>query len=90
LKKASYGLKSAGAAFRALLGKTIYDLGCVPTKADPDVLWLRPAVKTDGFEYYKMVLCYVDDMLSVSADPLKTLQGLQSTFTLKDNKIEEP
>jgi hypothetical protein len=58
VKKALYGLKSAGAAFRALLAETIYDLGYVPTKADPDV-WLRPAVKVDGFEYYEMVLCYV-------------------------------
>ncbi len=89
MKKALYGLKSAGAAFRALLAETLYDLGYVLTKADPDV-WLRPAVKADGFKYYEMVLCYVDDVLSVSADPPKTLQGLQSTFKLKDDKIAEP
>ena len=89
VKKALYGLKSAGAAFRALLAETLYDLGYVPTRADPDV-WLRPAVKSDGFEYYEMVLCYVDDILSLSADPLTTLSGLKSTFKLKDNKIEEP
>ena len=89
VKKALYGLKSAGAAFRTLLAETLYDLGYVPTRADPDV-WLRPAVKPDGFEYYEMVLCYVDDVLSVSADPLATLSGLKSTFKLKDNKIEEP
>jgi hypothetical protein len=39
-----YGLKSSGAAFRALLAETLYDLNYRPTKADPDV-WLRPAVK---------------------------------------------
>jgi Reverse transcriptase (RNA-dependent DNA polymerase) len=89
VRKALYGLKSAGAAFRALLAETLYDIGYVPTKADPDV-WLRPATKPDGFEYYEIVLCYVDDVLSVSADPLATLQGLQSTFKLKDDKIEEP
>jgi hypothetical protein len=90
VKKAFYGLKSAGAAFRALLAETLYDLGYVPTKADPDV-WLQPAVKADGFKYYEMVLCFVDDVLSVSADPLKTLhQGLQTTFKLKDDKIAEP
>jgi hypothetical protein len=61
----------------------------VPTKADPDV-WLRPAVKVDGFEYYEMVLCYVDDILSISENPKATLEGLQGTFKLKDNKIEEP
>lgn len=89
IKKALYGLKTAGAAFRALLAETLYDIGYVPTKADPDV-WLRPAMKTDGFQYYEIVLCYVDDVLSVSDDPKSTLQGLQSTFKLKDDKIEEP
>ena len=47
--KALYGLKSAGAAFRALLAETLYDLGYSPTKTDPDV-WLRPAVKVNGFQ----------------------------------------
>ena len=38
VKKALYGLKSAGAAFLALLAKTVHDMvGYVPTKADPDV-----------------------------------------------------
>jgi hypothetical protein len=50
VKKALYGLKSAGAAFLALLAETLHDIGYTPTKADPDV-WLRPAVKADGFEY---------------------------------------
>ena len=90
VKKALYGLKSAGAAFRALLAETLYEMGYVPTKADPDV-WLRPAVKADGFKYYESVLCHVDDVLAISADPAKTLEGrLKSTFTLKDNKIEVP
>jgi len=37
--RALYGLKSSGAAYRALLAKTLYDLNYRPTKADPDV-WL--------------------------------------------------
>ena len=89
VKKALYGLKSAGAAFRALLAETLHDMGYRPTRADPDV-WLRPAVKADGFEYYELVLCYVDDVLSMSADPKATLRGLQSVFKLKDDKIAEP
>ena len=87
--RALYGLKSSGAAFRALLAETLYDLGYVPTKADPDV-WIRPAVKANGFKYYELVLCYVDDVLSVSHDPMKTMQGIKGTFKLKDDKIEEP
>ena len=73
-KAALHGLKSAGAGFRALvITETLYDIGYVQTKADSDV-WLRPAVKADGFEYYEVVLCCVDDVLSVSADPETTLQ----------------
>ena len=32
--------------------------------ADPDV-WLRPAIKSDGLEYYEYVLLYIDDALVV-------------------------
>ena len=45
-------------------------------------------MKSDGFEYYELVLCYVDDILSISADPADALKGLQVTF--KDDKIEVP
>ena len=61
----------------------------MPTKADPDV-WLRPAMKADGFQYYEIVLCYVDNVLAVLDDPKSMLQGLQSTIKLKDDKIDEP
>ena len=62
-----YVLKSCGADFRALLADTLYDIGYTSNKDDPDV-WLRPVVKPDGFEYYKMILCYVDGVLSISHD----------------------
>ena len=73
--RALYGLKSSGAAFRALLAETLYDIGYNPSKADPDV-WIRPSVKPDGFEYYKMILCYVDDVLSILHDATKTMKGI--------------
>ena len=89
IRKALYGLKSSGAAFRAHLAETLYELSYKPTKADPDV-WIRPATKSDGFEYYEMVLVYVDDILCISHDPKATMLGIQATFTLKGNKIEKP
>ena len=89
IKKALYGLKSSGAAFRAHLAETLYDLNYKPTRGDPDV-WVRPATKLDGFEYYEMVLVYVDDILCVSADPKATMLGIQETFKLKDDRIEKP
>ncbi len=89
IRKALYGLKSSGAAFRAHLAETLYDLSFKPTKGVPDV-WIRPAVKPNGFEYYEMTLVYVDDIMCISHDPKATMQGIQATFKLKDDKIEKP
>ena len=89
VKKALYGLKSSGAAFRALCSSVLRDLGYTPTKGDPDV-YIRKAVKPDGFEYYEMALVYVDDILVVSHEPMKTMDGIRAKFTLKGDKAEVP
>ena len=89
IRKALYGLKSSGTAFRAHLAETLHDIGFKPTKADPDV-WIRPAVKPGGTEYYEYIMCYVDDILSVSHDAKSILQSLQGQFKLKGDKIESP
>ena len=89
VRKALYGLKSSGAAFRAHLAETLHDIGFRPTRADPDV-WRRPAKKADGEEYYKYILCYVDDLLAISEDVTKVLQGIQTIFKFKDDKIVCP
>ena len=67
IRKALYGLKSSGAAFRAHLVETLHEIGFKPTKTDPDV-WICLVVKPDGSEYYKYIVCYIDDILSVSLD----------------------
>ena len=87
--RALYGLKSSGAAFRSFLAETLFDLGFKPSVADPDV-WMRPAIKECGFKYWEYVLCYVDDVLSISHKPEAALQGIASKFKLKDDKMEEP
>ena len=87
--RALYGLKTSGAAFRAFLAETLYDLNYTPSMADPDV-WMRPSVMENGFRYWEYVLCYVDDVLAISADPASTMRGIQSKFKLKDDKMEEP
>ena len=63
--RAFYELRSSGATFRDLLAEVLHDIGYMPTKADPDV-YLRPAVKSNGFKYYEYVLCFVDDILCIS------------------------
>ena len=89
VKKALYGLKGSGAAFRAHLAEKLHDIGFIPTRADPDV-WRRPAVKPDGFEYYEYILCYVDDLLAISHDAQLVLKSVQDTFKFKDDKIDKP
>ena len=89
ITRALYGLKSAGASFRAFLGEHLHDLGYRPCLADPDV-WLRPAVKPCGFEYYEYVLTYVDDCLAISHNPTATMEGIQRKFKLKNDKFAEP
>ena len=89
VRKALYGLKSSGAAFRAFLAETLDRMDYVPSFADPDV-WLRPAVKPDGTEYYEYILVYVDDVLCISHDPLKSMKQIQTSFKLKEDKMEPP
>ena len=89
VKKALYGLKGSGAAFRAHLAEKLHNIGFIPTRADPDV-WRQPAVKPDGFEYYEYILCYVDDLLAISHDAEKVLKSVQDTFKFKDDKIDKP
>ena len=81
IKMDLYGLKSSGAAFRLLRAETLHELNYVPPKADPD-LYRRPAVKTNGFEYYEYVLCYDDNILSISHCPDLTMDGIRARFIL--------
>ena len=89
IRKVLYGLKSSGAAFRAHLVETLHDIGFKPIKVDTDV-WILPAIKPDGAEYYEYIMCYVDDILSVSQDTKSIIQPLQGQFKLKGNKVKPP
>ena len=51
---------------------------------------MHPGIKSNGFKYWKYVLCYIDDVLSISDDLTQTLLGIQKKFELKNNKIEPP
>ena len=70
-----YGLKSASAAFRYFMSKKLDEIGLKSIRSHPD-LWLRPAIKPDGEEYYEYVLMYVDDILAISIDPTKIIKGI--------------
>jgi hypothetical protein len=84
-----YGLKSAGAAFRAALAQLLQDLGYKSSKADPDV-WMREAVKTNGHKYYEMLFVYVDDILALSHQATMSIQEITNFFKAKDGSIKPP
>ena len=57
--RALYGLKSAGAAFRAHLSSFMRKMGYTSCKADPD-LWFKAETNPyDSARYYAYILCYV-------------------------------
>ena len=75
VEMALYGLKSSGAAFRDKMAGVLHDFYYVPSKADTYVL-IRLAFRPDGREYYEMLLCYVDDVLAIVAEPMKTMDDI--------------
>ena len=84
--RALYGLKSSGDAFRLFLAETLIDIGFKPSLADPDI-WMRPAMKSNGFKYWEFILCYVDDLLCIHKDPSIALKQIQTNFKFKDDKM---
>eukprot|EP00980_Cylindrotheca_fusiformis_P019105 scaffold6452_cov132-Cylindrotheca_fusiformis.AAC.1 len=51
---------------------------------------MRPATKPDGTRYYEYVLCYVDDVISMSCKPMEAIEGIKAVFKLKDDKAAIP
>ena len=88
-RKALYGLKSLGAAFRAYLADHLDRLGWRSTLGDPDV-WIRPSVKPDGERYYEYLLVYVDDLMLASHNPLESMRQIGGLAKFKNDKIEPP
>jgi hypothetical protein len=87
--RALYGLKSSGAAWHEHFAKTLYDMNFKPSYADPDV-WMRAAVKPNGFKYYEYILVYVDDLLILSHQPKAIVSVLKSIYLLKDDEVGAP
>ncbi len=79
ITRALYGLKSSGAAWRAMFAGTLQDLQYKLSLADPDV-WLRPAVKPNGEHYYEYIFIYVDDILVISLHPDQTMKTLAEFY----------
>jgi hypothetical protein len=77
---------------KALYGEfyfRIVAMGFKGTKADPDV-YIHAQVKPDGFEYYEMLLIYVDDILCVSHDPKPVMDEIGKLYTVKKESVGVP
>jgi hypothetical protein len=90
IMRALYGGESAGKDFRNHLRACMRHLNFESCLADPDV-WMRPALKADGSEYYEYVLIYTDDVLVVSTNGERILRdGIGRYFELKEESIGPP
>ena len=59
------------------------------SRADADV-WMRPATKPNGFEYYEYLLVYVDDVLAISHDPKPLIEEVGKMYELKKGSVGPP
>jgi Reverse transcriptase (RNA-dependent DNA polymerase) len=87
--RALYGLKSAGNSWRMALAEVLTSLSFESTRADPDV-WIRAAVRDDGFGYYEMLFVYVDDILAISHKAKEVLLEITKFYKAKEGSMKEP
>jgi hypothetical protein len=88
--RALYDLKSTSASFRAHMAKKLDEMGFKSCITDPNV-WMRPANKPDGEEYYEYILMHVNDILAISSySPLPMTEEIQRMAKFKNDAIEEP
>jgi hypothetical protein len=88
ITRALYGLRSSGAAWRAMFSTFILkELGFESTRVDSDV-YRRKSFYTDSngnqVAYYELLLVYVDDVLLVSKKPSDVMTKIGERFRLKD------
>ena len=88
--RALYGLKSAGASFRNHLADCMRHLGWQSCVADQD-LWMKSETRPDdGYKYYAYCLLYVDDILVVHHDGIRTLKEIDHFFKTEPRSIRDP
>ena len=84
IKKGLYGLKSSGAQLHAHFATTLYTMGFIPKRFDPNV-WIKRREDGKGYDY---IPTYVDDFLITAKNPKKYMSQLQEVYTIK--KPTEP
>ena len=89
LVRALYGLKYVGSSWHAALAQVLKDLDFVSTLADPDV-WIREAVRKDGFKYYEILCVYVDNILAVLHKATDVIKEITAFYRAKEGSIKSP
>ena len=87
--RALYGLKSAGAAWRAFFVQALTMLGFQSTHSDSDV-YIRAQTKPDSMDYYEMLLVYIDNILVLSHDTKPIMDVISAQFHLKKDSLGPP
>ncbi len=85
-----YGLKSAGAAFHALLASFMRQMGYTSCKAGPDLWYKAETRPEDNFKYYAYILFYVDNILMMHHDPMTILDKINGYMPLKPSSVGDP
>jgi len=88
--RALYGLKSAGAAFRAHLASFMRQMGYSSCKADPDLWYKAETRPSDNVRYYAYILVYVDDILCMHHDAMTVLDRINKHLPLKPTSVGDP
>ena len=90
IRRALYGGKSSGADFWKHLRTCMHHLGFKSCKADSEI-WMRPAQKEDGTDYWEYVLLYVDDALCISCNGRNVLEmEIGRYWDIKEGSIGPP
>ena len=88
--RALYGLKSAGAAFRAHLASFMRQMNYTSCKADPDLWYKAETRPNDDTRYYAYILVYVDDILCIHHDAMSVLDRINECLPLKPQSMGDP
>jgi len=80
IKKALYRLKSSGAQWYAHFATTLYSMGFIPTRIDPNI-WIKRRCDGQGYDY---ISAYADDFLITAKEPKKYMDQLQEVYTIKN------
>ena len=71
------------------MASLVHNIRYTPSKANPNMRMI-PAIKSEGMEYFKYALVYVDDVLVISFVPMKTTEGIKCVSRIKGDKTEPP